>query len=142
MSTLLACIHIRIPRAIPHSSVQPTMAPSTLFQTSTSPRSLTEPLQSPVSENVPAGSGKLVGRSLWAHQQRERASRSFLQSGVSDYVSSDSDDLITRRWFSQNTSSNVLMPESPQETNHSCNQVLYIPPAELRRNYEIVLSML
>ena len=71
MLTLPACIHIKIPRAIPHSSVQPTMAPSTLFQTTDSPRNLTGPLQSPVSENVPADSGKLVGRRL-GHIDKER----------------------------------------------------------------------
>ena len=118
------------------------MAPCTLFQTSTSPRSLTEPLQSSVSENVPTGSSKLVGRSLWAHRQREEASRRFLQSGVSDYVSSDLNDLITRHGFSQDTSSNVLIPESPQEARHLSNHVLYTPPAKLRRNYETLLSMI
>ena len=65
-----------------------------------------------------------------------------MQSGVSDYISSESDKLIARREISQDTSNNVLMPESPQETKHTCNHVLYTPPAELRRNYETVLSML
>ena len=65
-----------------------------------------------------------------------------MQSGVSGYISSESDKLIARREISQDTSNRVLMPESPQETNHSCNHVLYTPPAELRRNYETVLSLL
>ena len=116
------------------------MAPSELFQATASPRDFAESLQPPVSVSVPAGSGKLVGRSLWAHQQR--ASRSSLQSGVSDYISSESDELIARHEISQDTSNNVLMPESPQETKHACNHVLYTPPAELRRNYKTELSML
>ena len=66
MLTLLACIHIRIPRAIPHSSVWSTMAPSELFQVTALPLGLAESLQPPVSVSVPSGSGKLVGRSLWA----------------------------------------------------------------------------
>ena len=118
------------------------MAPSTLFQTSTSPRNLAEPLQSSMSENVPAGSGKLVGRSLWAHRQREAASRRSLQSGVSDSAPSDSDDIITRCEFSLDTYSNVLRPKFPQETRHISNHVLYTPPAELRWNYETLLSMI
>ena len=65
-----------------------------------------------------------------------------MQSGVSDYVSSDSDDLITRPGFPQDTSNNFLMPESPQEAKHTCNHVLYTSPGELRHNYETVLSML
>ena len=138
MLTLLACIHIRIPRAIPHSSVQSTMAPSELFQATALPRDLAKSLQPPVSVSVPAGSGKLVGRSLWAH--RQRASRNSLQSGVSVRVSSDSNKVIVRRGISQDTSNKVLMPESPQKTKHTCNHVLYTPMAEMRCNYKTVLS--
>ena len=140
MLTLLPCIHIRIPRAIPHSSVQSTMAPSELFQATASPRFLAEHLQPPVLVSVPAGSGKLVGRSLGAH--RQRASRNSLQSGVSVRVSSDSDEVIAGRGVSQDTSNKVLMPESLQKTKHVSNHVLYTPMAEMRRNYETVLSWL
>ena len=121
MLTLPACIHIRIPRAIPHSSVQPTMARSKSFQPSASSRSLTESLQPSVSQNVPTDSGKLIGRSLWAHQQREEASRRSLQSEASGCDSSNSNDLLCR---------------------HLHDNVLYTPPAELRRNYETLLSMI
>ena len=66
MLTLPARIYFRIPRAIPHSSVRPTMAPNELFQATALPLGLAESLQPPVSVSVPAGSGKLVDRSLWA----------------------------------------------------------------------------
>ena len=140
MLTLVACKHIRIPRAISHSSVQSTMAPNELFRPTALPLGLAGSLQPPVSVSVPAGSGKLVGRSLWA--QRRRASRNSLQSGVSVRVSSDSDGMIARCGVSQDTSNKVLMPESPQKTKHACNHVLYTPMAEMRCNYETVLSWL
>ena len=65
-----------------------------------------------------------------------------MQSGVSIRVSSDSDEMIARHRVSQDTSNKVLMPESPQKTKHACNHVLYTPMAEMRRNYETVLSWL
>ena len=142
MLTLPAHIHIRIPRAIPHSSVRPTMARSALFQSSASSQSLTESLQPPVSENVPTDSGKLIGRSLWAHQQRKETSRRSLKSGASGYDSSDSNDLITRHRFLKDTRTNVQITGFLQETRHIFDHVRYTPPAELRRNYETLLSMI
>ena len=104
------------------------------------PLGLAGSLQPPVSVSVPAESGKLVGRSLWA--QRRRASRNSLQSGMSVRVSVDSDKMMARCVVPHNTSNKILMSKSPQKTKHVCSHVLYTPMAELRRNYETVLSWL
>ena len=80
-----------------------------------------ESSHSSVPNNIPVGSGRLIGHSLWAHRQREEASRGSLHSEASSYDSSDSDDLVTR---------------------HLRDHVQYTPPAELRRNYETLLLMI
>ena len=104
------------------------------------PLGLVGPLQPHVSASVPAESGKVVGRSLWA--QRRRASRNSLQSGVSVRVSVESDRVVEGRAVPSNASNRILMSKTPQKTKNMCNYVLYTPVAELKHNYETVLSWL
>ena len=89
------------------------------------PLGLVGPLQPHVSASVPAESGKVVGRSLWA--QRCRASRNFLQSGVSVRVSVESDNMIAGCVVPSNASNRILMSKAPQKTQHVCDHVLYTP---------------
>ena len=96
ISTSPTYIHIRHPRAITHSALRPTMARSESSQPSASSRNLIEPSHSSVPNNIPVNSGRLIGRSLWAHRQREEASRRSLHSEASSHDSSDLDDLVNR----------------------------------------------
>ena len=160
MLTLLACIHIRIPRAISHSSEYnlqwlPMNCSRILWNTTGGlicpkrcssqrsvplpalPLGLVGPLQPHVSASVPTEFGKVVGRSLWI--QRRRASQNSLQSGGSARVSVASDKMITGRVVPSNTSNRILMSKAPQKTQHLCNHVLYSPMAKVRPNYETVL---
>ena len=57
-------------------------------------------------------------------------------------VSVESDKVIEGPVAPSNANHRLLMSKAPQKTKHVCNYVLYTPMAELRRNYETVLSWL
>ena len=50
--------------------------------------------------------------------------------------------MIRRRVASSKANNRLQMSKKPKNTKHMCNHVLYTPMAELRRNYETVLSWL
>ena len=110
----------------------------------TLPLSLVGPIQPVVSANVPVESGKVVGRCLWA--KRRVASSEVndrpVQPGVSVDVPVESNKVIEGRVAPSKANNRLLMSKTPKKTKHVCNHVLYTPMAELRRNYETVLSWL
>ena len=50
--------------------------------------------------------------------------------------------VIRRRVAPSKANNRLRMSKKPKNTEHMCNHVLYTPMAELRRNYETVLSWL
>ena len=83
-------------------------------------------------------SGKAIGR----HVAPSEASNRLVQPGVPADALVESGK-VTKGCVAPSKANNRLrMSRTPKNTKHVCNHVLYTPMAELRRNYETVLSWL
>ena len=65
-----------------------------------------------------------------------------VQSGVPAKAPVESGKVIRRHVAPSKANNRLQMSKKPKNTKHMCNHVLYTPMAELRRNYETVLSWL
>ena len=65
-----------------------------------------------------------------------------MQSGVPANVPVESDKVIRRCVTPNKANKRLRVSKSPKNTKHMCNHVLYTPMAEVRRNYETMLSWL
>ena len=65
-----------------------------------------------------------------------------MQSGMPANVPVKSGKVIGRRVSPSKANNRLQVSKKPRNTKHKCNHVLYTPMAEVRRNYETVLSWL
>ena len=65
-----------------------------------------------------------------------------VQSGMPATVPVESGTVIGRRVSPSKANNRLQVSKKPRNTKHNCNHVLYTPMAEVRQNYETVLSWL
>ena len=88
--------------------------------------------------NVPVKSSKVMRRPVAPGEASNRP----VQPGVSANVPVESNKVTRRCVAPSKTNNRLQVSRTPKNTKHVCNHVLYTPMAELRRNYEMVLSWL